>query len=52
VPGIVELLGVSILVGIFNLMNSIFGMLFVVRNKLDIPKVKDSRKYEKLYSKD
>ena len=36
-PGIVELMAISILIGFFNLINSIFGVCFVIRNKIDVP---------------
>ena len=36
-PGIVELLGISMLIGLFNLFNTIFGVCFVIRNKVDVP---------------
>lgn len=39
-PGIVELIAVSIIIGIFNLLNSIFGVCFVIRNKIDVPSYK------------
>ena len=39
-PGIVELMAISMLIGFFNLLNSIFGVCFVIRNKIDVPKVK------------
>ncbi len=36
-PGIVELMAISIVIGFFNLINSIFGVCFVIRNKIDVP---------------
>jgi hypothetical protein len=36
-PGIVELMAISMLIGFFNLLNSIFGVCFVIRNKIDVP---------------
>ena len=43
-PGIVELMAVSMLIGFFNLFNSIFGVCFVIRNKVDVPIYKDTSK--------
>jgi hypothetical protein len=37
-PGIIELMAISMLIGFFNLLNSIFGVCFVIRNKIDVPK--------------
>ena len=36
-PGIVELMAISMVIGFFNLINSIFGVCFVIRNKIDVP---------------
>ena len=36
-PAIVELMAISIIIGFFNLINSIFGVCFVIRNKIDVP---------------
>ena len=36
-PGIVELMAISILIGFFNLINSVFGVCFVIRNNIDVP---------------
>ncbi len=36
-PGIVELMAISMIIGFFNLINSVFGVCFVIRNKIDVP---------------
>ena len=36
-PAIVELMAISMIIGFFNLINSIFGVCFVIRNKIDVP---------------
>jgi hypothetical protein len=36
-PGIVEMMAIAMLIGFFNLFNTIFGVCFVVRNKVDVP---------------
>jgi len=41
-PGIIELMAISMLIGFFNLLNSIFGVCFVIRNKIDVPKARTS----------
>lgn len=50
VPGLVEILVISCFIGFFNFMNTIFGVCFVLRNKIDVPQPKQVKKYEKLYS--
>eukprot|EP00347_Sterkiella_histriomuscorum_P001166 403373073 len=52
-PGIVEVLVISCFIGVFNLMCTIFGVCFVLRNKVDVPQRKNSKnksKYEKISS--
>ena len=39
-PGVIELLAISLVIGILNLINSIFGTCFVIRNKIDVPTYK------------
>ena len=36
-PGVIELLAISIIIGIFNLATATFGTCFVIRNKVDVP---------------
>lgn len=36
-PGVIELLAISIIIGIFNLASATFGACFVIRNKVDVP---------------
>jgi preprotein translocase subunit SecY len=36
-PGMVELMALCLLVGLFNGIATVFGVCFVVRNKVDVP---------------
>ena len=36
-PGVIELLAIAIIIGIFNLASATFGACFVIRNKVDVP---------------
>lgn len=42
-PAMIELMAISIIIGFFNLFNSIFGVCFVIRNKIDVPIYKPVR---------
>ena len=33
------------------MLNACFGVCFVIRNKIDVPKTKNIKKYEKLYKR-
>jgi len=51
-PGIVELMAISMLIGFLNLLNSIFGVCFVIRNKIDVPKASGRRSSQSMVSPD
>jgi hypothetical protein len=51
-PGIIELMAISMLIGILNLLNSIFGVCFVIRNKIDVPNSHPRRSTKSLLSPD
>jgi hypothetical protein len=51
-PGIIELMAVSMLIGFFNLLNSIFGVCFVIRNKIDVPMAHQRRSSTAMSSPD
>ena len=36
-PGVIELLAISLVIGVFNLITATFGTCFVIRNKVDVP---------------
>lgn len=49
VPGMVELLAIACVIGILNLLNTIWGVCFVLRNKVDVAHVKDLKKQEEKF---
>jgi hypothetical protein len=49
VPGIIEILAVSILIGALSFIKTIFGLCFVIRNKIDVPKNKQLKSQEEKY---
>lgn len=46
-PGVIELLAISLLIGILNFANSVFGTCFVIRNKIDVPVYKQLKESTK-----
>lgn len=51
-PGLVELLAIACFIGILNVLNTIFGVCFVHRNKIDVAKVKDDKKTQEKFKYD
>ena len=48
-PGIIEILTIAAILGVFNVLNTILGICFVIRNEIDVPVYKEEREYKSVY---
>ncbi len=48
-PGIIEILTIAAILGVFNVLNTILGICFVIRNEIDVPVFKEEREYKSVY---
>ena len=49
-PGIIEILTIASILGIFNILNTIFGLCFVIRNEIEVPVYKEIKEYKSSYT--
>ena len=50
-PGIIEILTIAAILGVFNVLNTILGICFVIRNEIDVPVFKEEREYKSVYQR-